>query len=117
MHEIGIANSILDAVRTEGARRPGLALHKVGVRIGELAAVDPEALRFAFEVLTRDTDLQRLELEIEICPRRQRCGPCGVEFKVTGYQLQCPQCREERTECIAGSELELAYLEVEEEVE
>jgi hydrogenase nickel incorporation protein HypA/HybF len=114
MHEIGIANSILDAVRTEAARNPGGQPRKVAVRIGELAAVDADALRFAFEVLTRDTDLESLELDIEICPRRQRCA-CGFEFNVTGCELQCPQCDAERTQCISGDQLELAYLEIEEQ--
>jgi hydrogenase nickel incorporation protein HypA/HybF len=113
MHEIGIANSILDAVRAEAALHPGGQFRKVAVRIGELAAVDADALRFAFEVLTRDTDFDSLELKIEICPRRQRCG-CGFEFDVTGYELQCPQCGEPRTKCISGDQLELAYLEIEE---
>jgi hydrogenase nickel incorporation protein HypA/HybF len=113
MHEIGIANSILDAVRTEVARHPGGKPRKVAVRIGELAAVNGDALRFAFEILTGDTDLDCLELEIEICPRRQRCT-CGIEFNVIAYELQCPQCGEQRTQCISGDQLELAYLEIEE---
>jgi hydrogenase nickel incorporation protein HypA/HybF len=113
MHEIGIANSILEAVRTEAAGHPGATPRKVAVRIGELAAVDADALRFGFEVLTRDTELESLELEIEICPRRHRCW-CGAEFNVTAYEVQCPQCGEGRTECIGGDELELAYLEMDE---
>ena len=113
MHEIGIANSILDAVRAEAALHPGGEPRKVAVRIGELAAIDADALQFAFEVLTRDTDLDSLELEIEICPRRQRCS-CGFEFNVSGYELQCPQCGERRSQCISGDQLELAYLEIEE---
>ena len=115
MHEIGIANSILDAVRTEAACHPGAIPRKVAVRIGELAAVDDEALRFAFDVLTRDTELESLQLEIESCPRRQRCGACGTEFNVASYEIKCPQCGKERTECIGGEQLELAYLEMDEQ--
>ena len=114
MHEIGIANSILDAVRAEAARHPGAEPCKVAVRIGKLAAVDVDALRFGFEALTRGTDLESLELEIELCLRRQRCRGCAAEFGVTGYEFQCAQCGEERTECIGGDQLELAYLEMEE---
>jgi hydrogenase nickel incorporation protein HypA/HybF len=114
MHEIGIANSILDAARSEAALHPGAEPRKVGIRIGELAAVDAAALRFAFEVLTRDTDLETLELEIELCPRRQRCFACDAEFDVISYELRCPQCSGERTECVGGDQLELVYLEMEE---
>jgi hydrogenase nickel incorporation protein HypA/HybF len=115
MHEIGIASSILDAVRTEAACHPGTIARKVVVRIGELAAVDDQALRFAFDVLTRDTELASLQLGIEVCPRRQRCGACGTEFNVASYEIKCPQCGEERTECVGGEQLELAYLEMDEQ--
>ena len=57
MHEMGIACSILDAVAKavannavdkQARRHPGVRATRVGVRIGELAAIDPEALRFCF---------------------------------------------------------------------
>jgi hydrogenase nickel incorporation protein HypA/HybF len=114
MHEMGIANSVLEAVRGEAARHPGSYPCRVGVRIGELAAVDPSALEFCFDALTRETDLESLHLEIEICPRRHRCLDCAAEFDVKGYDFECPRCRSLRSECLSGDELELAYLEVEE---
>ena len=114
MHEMGIANSVLEAVRVEAARHPGSFPSKVGVRIGELAAVDPSALEFCFDALTRETDFESLQLEIEICPRRHHCLDCGTEFGVKDYDFECPRCGSLRNECLSGDELELAYLEVEE---
>ncbi len=114
MHEMGIANSVLDAVRVEAARHPGYYPCRVGVRIGELAAVDPSALEFCFDALTRETDLESLQLVVEICPRRHRCQDCGAEFGVKGYDFECPGCGGLRSECLSGDQLELAYLEVEE---
>jgi hydrogenase nickel incorporation protein HypA/HybF len=114
MHEVGIANAVLEAVRAEAARYPGARPKKVGVRVGELAAVDPSALRFCFETLVRETELESVQLEIQSCRRRQRCSDCGEEFDVNDYDFQCPRCQGMRTECIGGDELELAYLEVEE---
>ncbi|MGA2202311.1 MAG: hydrogenase maturation nickel metallochaperone HypA [Terriglobales bacterium] len=114
MHELGIANSVLEAVKTEMGRHPGTYPCKVGVRIGEMAAIDPESLRFCFEVIIQDTDLESLELGIEVCPRRHRCRVCGNDFIVRDYDSRCPQCASLETTCISGDELELAYLEVEE---
>ncbi|HZQ24149.1 MAG TPA: hydrogenase maturation nickel metallochaperone HypA [Terriglobales bacterium] len=113
MHEMSIASSILEAVASEAARCPGSRPEKVGVRIGELAAVDPESLRFCFEALIRDTDLQQLELEIEFKPRRHGCSGCGEEFNVIDYNIECPHCGCLNTRCISGDELELVYVEVE----
>jgi hydrogenase nickel incorporation protein HypA/HybF len=114
MHELGIANSVLEAVRSEMLRYPGKCPCKVGVRIGEMAAIDQEALRFCFEAIIRESDLESLELAIEVCPRRHRCQVCGRNFIVRDYDCRCPQCASFETRCVSGDELELAYLEVEE---
>jgi len=111
---MGIANSVLEAVRTEMSLHPGTYPCKVGVRIGEMAAIDQDALRFCFEAIILDTDLASLELGIEICLRRHRCRFCAREFIVRDYDSRCPQCASLETTCISGDELELAYLEVEE---
>ena len=111
---MGIANSVLEAVRTEMGLHPGTYPCKVGVRIGEMAAIDQDALRFCFEAIILETDLASLELGIEVCPRRHRCQICGHEFNVRDYNSRCPSCATFETACISGDELELAYLEVEE---
>ena len=113
MHELGIAQSVLEAVQAEATKR-GAKPVKVGLRIGELSAIDPDALRFTFDALTVETDLQGLELEIEFCPRRHRCCGCGTGFEVKDFIFDCPQCGTDRSECIGGEELQLAYVELEE---
>ena len=114
MHELNIAEAVLKAVRTEALHLPGSLPRRVGVRVGELAAVDPEALRFCFDTIIRGTDLESLQLEVEVCPLRHRCQDCGQEFIVRDYDFHCPQCVSERGVCISGDELDLAYLELEE---
>src|SRR5437870_2977846 len=114
MHEMGIANSILEAVKIELQRQPGVRAAKIGIRIGEMQAIDESALQFCFEVLVRDTDQEGVKLEIELCPRLHRCHSCRSEFAVREYDYHCPQCQAVSTECVSGDQLELAYLEVEE---
>jgi len=114
MHELSIANSILEAVRKERERLNGARVTKVGVRIGELAGVDPEALSFGFEILVKDSGLEPLALDIESVPRRHECSHCRHVFTVVDYRVDCPACGSTETRCISGDELDLAYLEVEE---
>ena len=114
MHEVGIAASILESVEAEARRRPETRFAAVGVRIGELSNVDQDALSFAFEALTRKTSLESLKLEVEWCPRRQKCLDCGEEFVVREFDLCCPKCGGNKTNCIGGAELDIAYLELEE---
>lgn len=112
MHEMAMANSVLDAVRAESLRFPGGKICEVGVRIGELAGVDPEAMRFCFEVLVQGTELEPLALRIEFCPRRHQCIGCGHTFQASADDALCPRCQEPGAVFVGGDELELAYLEV-----
>lgn len=62
---MGIAASVVDAVRKELLLYPGHRAAKVGLRIGELAGVDGESVRFCFDVMIAGTPLEPLELAIE----------------------------------------------------
>ena len=117
MHELSIASAILDRVAAEAERHPGAHFTKVGVRIGEISGIDPDALSFGFECLVKDSEFDPLVLEIEFCPRIQRCLACANEFPAPNSMTGCPKCGDTHTTCIAGEELDIAFIEVEEEVE
>ena len=112
MHEMGIASSIRDTVAAEAQKRPGTRLVSVGLRIGELSGVSPEALDFCFQCLVKGTDLESIGLEIERSPRRHRCPKCAREFDVIDYDPTCPDCGEFSTALVSGDEMEIVYLEV-----
>jgi Zn finger protein HypA/HybF involved in hydrogenase expression len=65
MHEMGIASSILEAVRKELLLYPQYRAAKVQIRIGEFAGVDQDSLRFCFEAIVKDSSFAPLELGIE----------------------------------------------------
>jgi hydrogenase nickel incorporation protein HypA/HybF len=115
VHELGIAQEILARVQATSARRGGVRVSRVGLRIGELAGVDPGALSFGIEVLVKDTPLEPLALDIEYCARRQRCPACSREFEVVNWETACPQCGRRDTLTIGGDELDIAFMEVEDQ--
>ncbi len=114
MHEIGIANSIIEAGQIEAARLAGSTLLRIGIRVGTLAGVDSDALRFAFAALTQGTDLASVDFEIQSCPRRNQCLDCDEVFETALYSDPCPCCGSEKSILVGGEELDLAYVEVEE---
>jgi len=113
MHEMGIANSVLDAVLVETRRFPDGHIYKVGVRIGELAGVNADAMSFCFEALVRGTELEPLVLEIEYCPCSYQCRSCGHSYAGLREDFACPECGMPELQFVGGDELEIAYLEVE----
>jgi hydrogenase nickel incorporation protein HypA/HybF len=115
MHELGIATSILETVEAEAKKRPDAKFKVIGLRIGEVAGVDVDALTFGWEAITKDTEWESLKLSIEQLPRKNRCDACGHEFTVSDYlHLDCPQCGTFPTFNISGDELDIAYMETEE---
>lgn len=118
MHEIGIANSVLEAGRREQARHPGSTLVSIGVRVGVLSGVDIDALRFAFDCLVAGTEEEHIVFVTESCPRRNRCEGCGRDFQSPAaspfLDAPCPQCGSTQTSFVSGDQLDVAFVEIEE---
>ena len=115
MHELGIASSIVDSVKAEAEKRSGARLLAVGLRVGEVSGVNSDALEFCFHSLVRGTDLEPIRLDIERTARRHRCPGCSREFDVVEYDPTCPDCGEFHTVLVAGDEMEIVYLEIEDQ--
>jgi hydrogenase nickel incorporation protein HypA/HybF len=113
MHELSIASAILDRAKAASDANGGARVTKVGLRIGEISGVEADALTFGIEALSKDTPLQGVVLEIELCKRRQRCTACTAEFEPEGFVATCPTCHGDRSECIAGKELDVMFFELE----
>jgi len=112
MHEVGIMASALDAIRQQAGEHGATRVSRIVLRIGALAGVDAEALRFAYEALAPGSIAADAVLEIEAVPARARCAACVTEFGVEqGYIFQCPRCGEYSGDIRAGRELGIARLE------
>src|SRR5208337_5119985 len=112
MHEMGIAQSILDIVEQEMARHGATKVSTIRLVVGEFRAVVPHSLSFCFEIITKDTPFEGVKLEIEQVPLTGRCIDCGVEFIIQEYRFICPTCRSREIETIAGKELFVKEIEV-----
>ncbi len=113
MHEISIAESVLDGVRRELLRYPGARPTRVGLKVGELAGVDVDSLSFCFDSVLRGTSWEGLQLVMRVCAPVRRCLACEKEFAVVDYQSACPDCGSDRTLAMSGDELDFEFLEVE----
>ncbi len=79
--------------------------------IGKLSAIMPDAIRFCFDVCTKDTLLEQATLEINEIPGLGRCQSCGEEIELTQLFGQC-RCGSNIITCIAGEELKIKEIEV-----
>jgi hydrogenase nickel incorporation protein HypA/HybF len=123
MHEMSIAQSILEVVQ-QYARGNGPTrnvnpprVKSVHLKIGEMAGVVPESLRFCFEVASEGTTVQGAELLIDEVPIRCRCAGCKAEFTVERFLFLCPTCGTPDVEVISGNELDVVELDLLEEAD
>jgi hydrogenase nickel incorporation protein HypA/HybF len=113
MHELSIAEEILATSRRVVDERGGGRLVRVRVAIGELAAIEPDLLRFAWEALVAGGGAG-CRFEVEWRPAHQFCAGCGEEkARAEGDWLRlCPDCGGV-LEVSGGQELDLLQVEFE----
>lgn len=96
MHELGIATETYRMCRAQldGRADGPLRLERVTIAVGELSAVEPDLLQFAWEAVTADGPDQGSVLEVDWRPARQVCATCGdVKERQPGSWLRlCPAC-------------------------
>ncbi|SCK52049.1 hydrogenase maturation nickel metallochaperone HypA [Streptomyces sp. WMMB 322] len=111
MHEMSIAVAMVEQVTESPAADGYGTVSAVRLRLGELAGVVADSLRFCFSLACAGTVLDGAELLIDHVPGRARCAPCGAEW-ATGMppQLCCPQCDGGRAELVQGRELQVVGL-------
>ncbi len=110
MHEVAIAQGLLEIVKEQAALYRAQKVTKVKVKVGALTGVLPEALRFAFEALSRGEVTEGAVLEVEVMPVKVRCESCGVMEGVPF--LLCPNCGG-LVEMLSGRELQIESMEIE----
>ena len=111
MHEVSIASNIFKIVLDELKSQESFpVLKKVRLKVGQLTAVVPEALDFAWTAITKGTELEGSELEIEEIPILLKCHSCGVEFNIDNPIFICESCGSKNTELLTGDELDLISL-------
>lgn len=112
MHELAIAQSIFDTVLREKRTRQLDAVDTVGLRIGVLSDVLPDALTFSFEAICRDSELGDCRLDIESVPLTLTCKRCGLSSTTDEVTFLCPSCGDPSVRVDGGFELDIAYIEV-----
>src|SRR5919198_1838343 len=91
MHEYSLVEALVRRVEEEARRRQALAIHGLKVSVGELAGVDPELFRTAYDTFRAGTVCEGAALELVTCPAAWSCPACGRAF-ARGEVLRCAAC-------------------------
>ena len=112
MHELSLMEEVRRLALQEMERHGGGRLRALTLRIGSLAGVEPEALRFAFEVVMAGSIAADARLQIERVPAVAFCDCCQGEFALDDGLWECPCCGGLSRQLRRGRELQLASLQL-----
>ncbi len=112
MHEMSLCEGILQVLEEQARSQGYRQVRSVCLEIGALSAVEPEALRFGFEVLSRGTLADGARLEIRELPGEAWCMQCRGSVAVRRRYDPCPRCGAYQLQVISGEQMRIKELEV-----
>ena len=113
MHEVSIAQGLLEIAIDNCLKGGYERIDSVRVKIGKASGVMPDSLLFAFEALKVGTIAEKAVLVIDEVPVSGFCNECKNEFSVDeAYAVTCPKCGGMKLRIDTGRELHIDEMEV-----
>lgn len=112
MHELSLAQSIVDIVHQYVPVDRGKSVKSVKLKVGDLSGVVADSLSFCFSAITSETALGTATLEIERIPFTLQCKNCDNSFTSEFGIVVCPTCGGEDTQVVAGTEMQVVEIEL-----
>lgn len=114
MHELSIAESIVNIVTEKAATAGATRVTNVTLQIGALSCVHEDSLRFSFDLVTANTLLAGAELVVERVPVTVHCPVCERDVELPGIQkFRCPICDTPSADIRTGRELDILSIGIE----
>jgi hydrogenase nickel incorporation protein HypA/HybF len=112
MHEMSLAESVVQIAEETARGHGGSRISLVLVEVGQLAGVEIEALRFCFEVARRESLAADATLVIEQPDGQAWCMPCGETVSLSSLADPCPRCGSHQLQVTGGNELKVREVEI-----
>lgn len=115
MHELSVAQSILDIVRQSVPDQELADVRIVRLKLGTFSGVVADSLDFCFTAISAETPLGKAHLEFERIPFVVQCHQCQKTFENDIGFVVCPECGGTETAVLSGRELQVTEIELENE--
>ena len=112
MHEMALAEGILQLVEETARREHAQRVKLVVLEIGQLSTVEPQALKFCFDAVTRGSIANEATLEIVNVPGVGWCMECAETLPMQELFGICPQCGSYQMQATGGTEMRVKEIEI-----
>jgi hydrogenase nickel incorporation protein HypA/HybF len=117
MHELSIAQNIIEIVQQRIPKPEWRQVTAVRVKIGAVAGIVPDSLKFSFQAITAESALCNTQLITEHIPFRIHCHACNTTTENEDGFAMCGECESTDIQVISGTELQVVEIELNETVE
>lgn len=117
MHELSIAQNIIQIVNSSVERDKLDLVDKIYLKLGLLSNVLADSLHFSFNSIVENTPLQNSRLDIEALPIKIKCGDCNEINTTNDFIFTCPICSSSSISVISGDEMIISSIQLRDESE
>ena len=112
MHEMALCEGVLQVLETESKTQGFKTVKTVWLEIGELSSVEPEAMLFSFDVVTKGSLADGAKLKIVNAPGTAWCMICAKSITIKQRFDACPDCDSNQIQVTGGDQMKIKELEV-----
>lgn len=112
MHELSIAQSIVELVEKEARRNGSDTVLEVELEIGTLAGIELQTLDFALGSAVKNTMLEHARIVKQYIQGVGHCSDCEASFAVTTLLSPCLHCGSYCVRIVKGKELRVKSIVV-----
>lgn len=120
MHELSMAQGIINAVLKTAEENDAIEVNEVTVEVGRLAMINPEQLQFILGVLVENTIMEDAEIKFENIPAEIQCYDCDFKGEAIiddkdhyAPLVKCPECDSLKVETLNGKDIIVKNISIE----
>ena len=112
MHEMSLAENVREIIEDAASAQGFRHVRRIVLEIGELAAVETEALQFCLDVVLEGSVAEGAALEFVSAPGAGWCSACAQTVPLHERYDPCPHCGTYGLDVRAGAQMRVSALEV-----
>jgi hydrogenase nickel incorporation protein HypA/HybF len=113
MHELPVTQSLLDIALRHAGQAGARRVTDLFIVVGELSSMIDDSVQFYWDILSRGTMAEGARLHFKRIPAEMQCMVCAQIYRPGRDDFACPACGSVGAKIIAGEELFLDAIDVE----
>jgi hydrogenase nickel incorporation protein HypA/HybF len=112
MHELSLLENVREILESHAESQHFTQVTRVTLEIGKLSCIEPDALRFGFDVVMKGSLAENAELIISEAKGLGLCRQCQQQMEMETLYDSCVYCGSPLVQVIQGTELKIKDLMV-----